>query len=146
MHNIVFVAVVNAGQNLFHEDCGILLGEFASGNDLIEELTSFADPIELQSPKKYTQSQYSISSHPRRTHTSSQYLDDPNRKIINKFKDIFESRTGIEECTYQLTQDIDFIKEHFLLIIVHVALSQNLHCSLGTCLSVHTHPHLSEST
>lgn len=48
--------------------------------------------------------------------------------------------------TYQLTQYVDFVKEHFLLVLVHVALSQYLNCSLGTCFSVHTHPHFSEST
>ena len=45
---------------------------------------------------------------------------------------------------YQISQYVDFVKEHFLLILVHMALSQHLNCSLGPCISVHTHSHFSE--
>lgn len=48
--------------------------------------------------------------------------------------------------TYQISQYVDFVKEHFLLIFVHMALSKHLHCSLSSSISVHTHSYFSEST
>jgi hypothetical protein len=42
--DVVLVAVVNARENLFHEDSSVLFGEFSSGDDLVEELSTFADP------------------------------------------------------------------------------------------------------
>jgi hypothetical protein len=41
---MVLVAVVDAGQHLFHQDGGVFLCEFSSGNNLVKELTSLADP------------------------------------------------------------------------------------------------------
>jgi len=41
------VAVVDAGENLFHEYSSVLLGEFSSGNDFIEELSALADSNQL---------------------------------------------------------------------------------------------------
>jgi hypothetical protein len=42
--NVVLVAIVDARQNLLHKDGGILLCELSSGDDLVEKLSSFADP------------------------------------------------------------------------------------------------------
>ena len=53
-------------------------------------------------------------------------------------------RTAKEDSTYQASQYVDFVKEHSLLLVVHVALSEHLHCSLGASVSVHTHSDLSE--
>jgi hypothetical protein len=46
MDNIILMAVVNTRENLFHKNGGVFLCELASSNDLIEELSSFAYPIE----------------------------------------------------------------------------------------------------
>lgn len=46
--------------------------------------------------------------------------------------------------TYQISQYVDFVKEHFLLIFIHVALPEDLHGSLSPGVSVNTHPHLAE--
>jgi hypothetical protein len=47
VHDIVLVAVVDAGQDLFDQDGAIFFGELASGDDLVEELSSFADPFKV---------------------------------------------------------------------------------------------------
>jgi hypothetical protein len=59
---------------------------------------------------------------------------------------VLKERTAKDEDTYQAAQYVNFVKEHFLLIIVHVTLSKDLNCSLGTSVSVHTHPDFSEGT
>ena len=43
MHDVGLVAVVDAGEDLFHEDSSIALAELTTLEDLIEELTTFAD-------------------------------------------------------------------------------------------------------
>jgi hypothetical protein len=48
--------------------------------------------------------------------------------------------------TYQFSQDVDFVEEHFLLVVVHVALPQNFDGSLSSSISVHAHSHLSKGT
>lgn len=45
MDDVVAVTVVDTLENLLHEDGGVLLRELASLDDLIEELSSLADPI-----------------------------------------------------------------------------------------------------
>lgn len=45
MDYVVLVAVVDARQNLLHEDCSVLLCELASSDDLVEEFSTLADPI-----------------------------------------------------------------------------------------------------
>jgi hypothetical protein len=42
--NVHLVAVVDAGEDLLHQDGGISFSEFASGDDLVEEFSSFAYP------------------------------------------------------------------------------------------------------
>lgn len=44
MNDVVGVAVVHALQHLLHEDRGVLLGELSSGDDLVEELSTLANP------------------------------------------------------------------------------------------------------
>lgn len=44
MHNVVFVAVVDAWEHLSHEHSCILLCELAPRDDLVEKLTTLADP------------------------------------------------------------------------------------------------------
>ena len=46
--------------------------------------------------------------------------------------------------TYDFFEDVDLIEKHSLLVVVHVALTQDFDGALGTWLSVHTHAHLSE--
>ena len=48
--------------------------------------------------------------------------------------------------TYQFPQDVDLIEQHFLLVIVHMALSQYFNSTLGSSLSMDTHSHFSECT
>ena len=48
--------------------------------------------------------------------------------------------------TYNLLQNVDFVEKHTLLILVHVALSQNLDSSLSIGLSVNAHADLSKGT
>jgi hypothetical protein len=79
---MVLVAVVHAGKYLLHKDGSIFLCELASGNDLIEEFSSLADPIILKEIESLTQSRCSISFHPQRIRTFSQYLGDP-KNLIN---------------------------------------------------------------
>ena len=46
--NVLGVAVVDTLENLLHEHGGVLLGELASGDDLVEELSTLADPVHAQ--------------------------------------------------------------------------------------------------
>ncbi len=43
MNDVIGVAVVDALEDLLHEDSGVLLGELSSCDDLIEQLTSLAN-------------------------------------------------------------------------------------------------------
>ena len=43
MHNVSLVAVVDAGEDLFHEDGAVTLAELAALEDLVEELATLAD-------------------------------------------------------------------------------------------------------
>ena len=43
MHNVSLVAVVDAGEDLFHEDCAVTLAELAALEDFVEELATLAD-------------------------------------------------------------------------------------------------------
>ena len=43
MHDMVVMAIVDARQNLLHEQRSILFCELASSNDLVEELSTLAD-------------------------------------------------------------------------------------------------------
>ena len=43
MHDVGLVAVVDAGEDLFHENSSIAFAELTTLEDLIEELTTFAD-------------------------------------------------------------------------------------------------------
>ena len=45
MHDVVLVAVVDARENLLHQNGSVPLSEFATLQDLIEKLTSFADSV-----------------------------------------------------------------------------------------------------
>ena len=45
MHDVLTVAVVDAGEDLLHEDGCVTLSEFATLQNLIEKLTSLADPV-----------------------------------------------------------------------------------------------------
>jgi hypothetical protein len=47
VNNVILVAIVDARKDLFHKNGSIFFSEFSSGNDFIEQLTSFTDPIEL---------------------------------------------------------------------------------------------------
>ena len=49
-------------------------------------------------------------------------------------------------CTYNFLEDVDLVEEHALLVLVHVALSEDLDGSLGAGLSVHAHTDLSKGT
>ena len=51
-----------------------------------------------------------------------------------------------EVLTYQMSQNVDLVKEHFLLIFVHMTLSEDLDSSLSASLSVYTHSNFSEGT
>jgi hypothetical protein len=48
--------------------------------------------------------------------------------------------------TYDLLKNVDLVEEHALLVVVHVALAQHLHCALRSRLPVHAHAHFTEST
>ena len=52
---------------------------------------------------------------------------------------------SIREQTYQSSEDVDFIEEHSLLILVHVTLSEDLYSSLSSSLSVNAHSDLTKS-
>ena len=43
MHNVSLVAVVDAGEDLFHEDGTVALAELAALEDFVEELATLAD-------------------------------------------------------------------------------------------------------
>jgi hypothetical protein len=45
VNNVVLMAVVDALEYLLHEDSAVALRELASLEDLVEKLTSLADPI-----------------------------------------------------------------------------------------------------
>ena len=78
MDNVIFVTIVYARQNLLHENCSIFLSEFSSCNDFIKQFTTFANSNESKFDlMSLTQSQCNNAFHLRRTHTFSQYLDDP---------------------------------------------------------------------
>jgi hypothetical protein len=44
MDNVVGVAIVHTLEDLLHQHGGILLREFSTSNDLVKELSTFADP------------------------------------------------------------------------------------------------------
>ena len=44
MDNVGLVAIVDAGKDLLHENGTVALAEFSTLQNLIEELTAFADP------------------------------------------------------------------------------------------------------
>ena len=46
--------------------------------------------------------------------------------------------------TYNFLEDIDLVEKHTFLVVVHMALTENLNSTLGTRLSVYAHTHLSE--
>jgi hypothetical protein len=50
--NVVLVAIVDTRKNLLHENSGILLCELSSRDDLIEKLSTFADPISRFRPSE----------------------------------------------------------------------------------------------
>ena len=45
--DVILMAVVDAGEDLFHQDGAISFAEFAALQDFIEELTSFADSEQM---------------------------------------------------------------------------------------------------
>ena len=45
MDDVVGVAVVDALEDLLHEDRGVFLSVLAAGDNFIEELTTLANPI-----------------------------------------------------------------------------------------------------
>ena len=47
--------------------------------------------------------------------------------------------------TYDFLEDVDLIEKHALLVVVHVALSEDFNSALSARLSMHTHAHLTES-
>ena len=53
MHNLLIVAVVHHGQDLFHNDGCISFAHLARLHDLIEELATFANPITPTEIVKY---------------------------------------------------------------------------------------------
>ena len=97
MHDISLVAVVDAGEDLFHEDSSIALAELTTLEDLVEELTTFADlsnqVIALLILEELV------------------HLDDV--RVIDFF------------------ENIDLIEKHSLLVVVHVALTQDFDRALG---------------
>jgi hypothetical protein len=44
MHNLVLMAVVNAGKNLLYKNCSIFFGKLSSCDNLVKKLSAFADP------------------------------------------------------------------------------------------------------
>ena len=46
--NVLGVAIVDTLENLLHEHGGVLLGELASSDDLVEELSTLADPAHVR--------------------------------------------------------------------------------------------------
>ncbi len=48
VHDVVSVTVVNTLENLLHEHCGVLLGKLSSGDDLVKELSTLANPTHIQ--------------------------------------------------------------------------------------------------
>ena len=48
--------------------------------------------------------------------------------------------------TYDLLENVNLIEKHALLLVVHVALPEDLDSSLGARLSVHAHAHFTESS
>lgn len=46
--NVLTVAVVDTLDNLLHEHGSVLLGELPPGDDLVEELSTLADPAHVR--------------------------------------------------------------------------------------------------
>ena len=66
----------------------------------------------------------------------SWYAHKPLRKDIQSEND----------WTYQISQYVNFVKEHFLLILVHVSLPEDLDGSLRAGVSVDAHSDFAERT
>ena len=62
---------------------------------------------------------------------------------MDKFKIL---KTIYRRHAYNFLEDVDLVEKHSLLILVHVALSEDLDGSLGIGFSVDAHTHLSEGT
>ena len=54
MYDIIFVTIVNTTKYLLHQYGSIFLSELASGYDLVEELSSLADPNQSQLSRPYS--------------------------------------------------------------------------------------------
>jgi len=110
MHNVGLMAVVDAREDLFHEDGAVTLAEFATLQDFIEELTTLAD-----------------LSH----------------KVVALL--ILEELVHFDDVwVIDSFENVNFVEEHTLLVVVHVALSQNFYGALSSRLSVNAHTHLTE--
>jgi len=48
------------------------------------------------------------------------------------------------EFTYDFFEDIDLVKEHALLVVIHMTLPQHLDSSLCACLPMYTHSYFTE--
>lgn len=49
------------------------------------------------------------------------------------------------EAAYDFLKNIDLVEKHALLVLVHMALAENLHCTLGAGLAMHTHSNFTKS-
>ena len=47
--------------------------------------------------------------------------------------------------TYDASQNVDFVEEHLLLVLVHVGLAEDLDGTLSVGVPGHAHPDLAES-
>jgi predicted DNA-binding protein with PD1-like motif len=54
MHDVVLMAVVDAGKHLLHQHGRILFAKFPAGQDFVKQLTSFADPSRVRHDKVLT--------------------------------------------------------------------------------------------
>ena len=62
-------------------------------------------------------------------------------RIGNEIESAFDHANYL---TYNLFENIDFVEQHALLVVVHVTLAEHLDSTLGARLSMHAHTHLSK--
>ena len=117
------MAVVDALEHLLHEHGRVFFSELAPFLDLIEKLSSFANPKRLVWEALYLLGHY---VEPFFVLEKLVHLDD----------------IGVID----LLEDCDFIHEHLLFYLVDVGFFHDFHGPLWLCLSVDTEPDLTERT
>ena len=146
VHNVVLMAVIDAREDLLHKHSAVSLGELASLQDLVEELSSFADfgdeivaflvleelvhlndvGVVLNKIDGFSIFYVIRILSDSYNYILNQDLETPERPR----KDDSQALGPLGDLTYDFFQNVDLVEKHALLILVHVTLTEHLDGSL----------------